>query len=422
MRRREYLAYVTASVPLAVSGCLGTQRNEDEATDAEQPRSATQTRKSETDRQELPERHNDTQQAEQEDDPADVTAEQSNEVPDAEGSWDLAFEDTFELGLLDMTTWGIGWGWGRETSTGPTTIVPDNVSITDEKLHLDGTYDEEVMAGAVNTKEKVTFGPGTYMEASIKFAHRAGFQNAFWAKPASEAWPPEIDVVEFWQENDAPEDPHTSYHFLHYPESTVPGHEASHQQRRGSHESDVDLSETFRRYGVEWQPERIVHYLDGQPIIRSTDSDVLTSMGAGAPFYLMLSMNIDNIGTADRSEPWEETMVVDWVRLWDYVPEVAENAESHYVWLRTTEGGQLATFTFRTSGGNIVLDSAENAPDYWVTQDQTGAGGSVASRTSLPGFRYDGEITAFRYNGPLEVYIDSSRVDPSSLGNTPPEE
>lgn len=343
----------------------------------------------------------------------------SNDVstlPDVDGDWDLVFEDEFDRGLLDASTWDIGWGWGRETATSPTLIIPENVRIEDDTLRLVGTHDEEgTYAGAVNTKDRVTFGPGCYFEASIRFAHRTGFQNAFWAKPNSELWPPEIDVVETWQKNDEPDDPYTTYHFLHYTDSTVPGHNVDHVSMGGTNEYEVDVSETFHTYGVEWQPDRIVHYVDGWPIIRWTNPHILTSMGTAAPFYMLLSMNIDNTGEADRSESWGEEMVIERVRLWDHVPETTDDGDQHYLWLRTADAGELATFTFRTSGGNVVLDPVEQDFGYWVTDDGTGGGGSVAARESIPGFLYDGDITAFRYNGPLEVYIDGMWVDPSTL-------
>ena len=336
-------------------------------------------------------------------------------LPDGEGNWELAFEDRFESGTLDRTNWSIGWGWGTETSTSPTSIVPENVTVADGALRLAGAHDEEgITAGAINTRNDVVFGPGSYLEASIRFARRTGFQNAFWTKPNDESWPPEIDVTEFWQADDSA-DPYTSYHNLHYSESTVPGDGTSYQSRRRTHESDTDLSERFRVYGVEWQPERIVHYIDGEPVARCTEPVILTAMGAGGQFYMMFSINIDNIGSADRSVSWGEEMVVEWVRQWDHQPATVDTDRERYLWLRSGVENELAAFTFTTSGGDVRLDSSENHSGYWVTEDGTGGGGSVLRQDSLPGFRFSGEIREFRYDGPLEVYLDDSRVDPSSL-------
>lgn len=240
--------------------------------------------------------------------------------PDVLG-WTLTFEDAFDDGSLDTQHWGVGWGWGRETSSSPTRITPDNVGVRDGALRLSGSHDEEgVQAGAINTKDAVTFGPGSYLEARIKFAGREGFLNAFWAKPNSEAWPPEIDVVELWQDGSGWDDTHLSRHHLHYSTSTIPGDASTHRNVGVSAQPGGDLTERFHVYGVEWQPDSIVHYVDGEPIEEWTDETILRAMQRGAPFYLMLSVNVDAIGDADRSEPWSEEMLVDWVRVWERDP------------------------------------------------------------------------------------------------------
>jgi len=64
-----------------------------------------------------------------------------------------------------------------------------------------------------------------------------------------------------------------------------------------------DLTESFHTYGVEWQPNRIVHFVDGQPIQEWTNPRLLAAMGAGAPFYMMFSLDINRIGEADMSIP-----------------------------------------------------------------------------------------------------------------------
>jgi len=40
-----------------------------------------------------------------------------------------------------------------------------------------------------------------------------------------------------------------------------------------------DLTESFHTYGVEWQPNRIVHFVDGQPIQEWTNPRLLAAMG-----------------------------------------------------------------------------------------------------------------------------------------------
>lgn len=231
--------------------------------------------------------------------------------------WELAFEDTFDAGSLDTTSWDVGWGWGRNTTMSPTRITPENVSVRDGRLRIRGTHDEDdILSGAINSKGKVTFGPGSYVEARIKFAGREGFQNAFWTKPNSEAWPPEIDVVELWQDGSGRTDVHESQHNLHFSRSTRPGDRSTYAKVGASHDGNGDLTEEFRRYGVHWGRDRISHFVDGERVSEFTVGPMLEAMRNGVPFYMMFSLNINNIGTADTSEPWNEEMVVDWIRVW----------------------------------------------------------------------------------------------------------
>lgn len=241
--------------------------------------------------------------------------------PSPLSNWYLVFEDRFEGDTLDTSHWSVGWGWGQNTTTSNTYIVSENVVVTDGTLRLRGTHDgTDVLSGAVNTKNKVTFGPGSYVEAKVKFAGRRGFNNAVWSKPNSEKWPPEIDVVELWDNGYGWADRHLSRHHLHYSTSMIPGDNSTERDISTAYAPGDDLTKNFHIYGVEWQTDHISYYVDGMNIGRFTNKTMLTAMRRGAPFYLMASLNINNIGTAEIDESWGEEMVLDWIRVWDYTP------------------------------------------------------------------------------------------------------
>ncbi|MFC7095832.1 glycoside hydrolase family 16 protein [Halobaculum marinum] len=331
--------------------------------------------------------------------------------PDPE-KWTLAFEDTFDGGTLDTDNWEIGWGWGRNTSISEARIVDENVTVRDGRLVLSGGHDgSEVSTGGVNTKNKVTFGPGSYLEAKIRFADREGFHNAFWSKPNSEAWPPEIDVVEQWHDEDSPAPTRQSHHHLHYPTSAEPGDDDTHENIGVRYEPGDDITENFHVYGAEWRSDHVTHYVDRERVRRWTDETMLESMANGAPFYMMVNLHINSIGSADMDEEWTEVMEVEWVRLWR---TTLSQTDRRYFWARSS-GEEPAKFAFRTDGGAIELDTEDPSVDYWVSQDGTTAGGTAPRASSLPGFWFEGEVVDFAYEGPIEVFIDNEHRDPDSL-------
>lgn len=230
----------------------------------------------------------------------------------------LAVEDRFDSRSIDTANWEVGWGWGKTTRNSPTRVTAENVRVRDDRLHLKGTHEgDEILSGGVNTRNKVTVGPGSYFEARIKFPDRVGFLPAFWAKPNDETWPPEIDVVELFQKGNGKDDTHQSHHYLHYSKSTTPGDRSTYEGTGKSFEPGDDLTENFHVYGVEWQTDRVVHYVDGEEVMTTTDSNILQALNKAAPFYLLCSLEIDKIGTADKSESWGESMAIDWVRVWE---------------------------------------------------------------------------------------------------------
>ncbi|WP_227132768.1 glycoside hydrolase family 16 protein [Halorubellus salinus] len=301
-----------------------------------------------------------------------------------------------------------------------------HVNVRDSMLVLTASHEDwesngVLYAGNVHSKDKVTVEPPVYFEARCNFIQGVGWQNAFWSKPNDEAWPPEIDVVEYLQPSASRAD--ESSHNLHYAASGIPGDSSTHRSVNGSHEYSSESEwpgNTFHVYGVEWREDAIRHYVDGQLVEETTDPDVLESFNRGGPEYLMLSLNLDNVGTTDKSVSWEgREYLTDWVRVWDYTPDSSDGgdtdtSESHYVWVRSANGEE-ATFAFRAGDGNIRLDDSGQEADYWIADDGMTAGGSVARTSSLPGFRIDGPITDLAYDGPLEIYVDDQQVDPDTL-------
>ena len=113
-----------------------------------------------------------------------------------------------------------------------------------------------------------------YFEMRAKLPEGKGLWPAFWLLPTAPTWPPEIDALEgFGGTNSRGEGGASSYHWGEISSQagasngdwvTVPG---------------VNFYQEFHTFGVDWQPDYITYYLDGQQVGRvATPSDMHQQM------------------------------------------------------------------------------------------------------------------------------------------------
>jgi beta-glucanase (GH16 family) len=347
-----------------------------------------------------------------------TTAQMTDGGPPNADAWELAFEDTFTGNSLNTESWEIGFGWGTETNNSAESISADHVTVADDQLHITASPENGVEAGCINTKDRVTVSPGTYIEARLRPPKRTGFLPAFWAKPNSEAWPPELDFFELFQDGSGSDDWTTAHYNVHYSSSGEPGDGSTHESDPTNHDVGSDLTTAFHVYGCKWLSDRVEWYFDGQKVGESTDATAMDALERGAPFYLMLNIHVDKIGTTDRTETWDEELTVDWVRLWNQsgdggTKETTTDAETgtRYFWARSGDGNTVS-FEFEVSAGNVRIHSDDTDVDYWVTDDGTIGGGTTDKTSGLPGFWFDGDIERLEYDGELDLFIDDEAVDP----------
>jgi beta-glucanase (GH16 family) len=349
-------------------------------------------------------------------------------------NWRLAFEDTFEGDSLDTSKWEVGYGWGDQFADSPSKVNEEAVEVRDGRLRLSierapAAFEKPFHSGKVNTSgvpNGFTFGPGTYLEVRMRTGNLPGANNAFWSKPADEAWPPEIDVAEVpIGTEQARLNVGRSIHNVHYSTSGRAGDENSYEKINvATHRLDSGTYQrSFHTFGCLWRRNRIAHYLDGRLLGETRNRKALTACANGTPFYMLLGTRIaaDWLGVPDTLSGFDTTMQVEWVRTYEFAPNSANRGGSgsgdgeRYLWVRSVDGGR-ATYAFEASGGSVELDESGDVPGFWVADDGRTAGGIVSERRSIPGFRYSGEITDFQYSGSPEVFIDGQPVDPALLG------
>lgn len=262
---------------------------------------------------------------------ANTVSADTNGGPENPADWRLVFEDEFDAGTLDTATWNVGFGWGMTSNNDDADVSEDNVVVDDGALRLRCTHDGSgpggVYQGAINTRDTESFGPGHYFEARMQMPGRTGLLPAFWAKPDSEAWPPEIDFVELFQTGEDTQSDRQTVHFnVHWSTSNRVGDTSTHTNDGLTHDEGVDLTETFNTYGCAWHEDRLEFYCNGTHVGTQDEGAMMNAVSAGAPFYMMFTCHVNRFGTPDYTDSWEEELVVDWCRVWEHTPEDESSA------------------------------------------------------------------------------------------------
>jgi beta-glucanase (GH16 family) len=319
--------------------------------------------------------------------------------PPVGSAWKLTFSDEFEGTGLDGSKWDFGFGWGTNSGAFSEINRPGNVFLEDSMLVIrvdTMSGNTGWWSGAINTKYHFSQMKG-YFEARIRAAEGNGLLSAFWGKPVTEDWPPEIDFVEILGKNNARD----AFFTVHY----LPGH----LQSGGQWTSPGPLSEDFHIYGLEWGDSEFVWYVDG--VVRRRSSDGYASItGFGEPFYIMLNVHVKCkdggcqawTGVPDETNIWPARMEVDWVRVYepDYsISTSITNIQSGHVF----EPGVPVDLEAVAENSSGSIEKVE----LYVDEEKAGITGQFPFRfTWLPAARG-------RYALHTMAYSDSSASNPS---------
>jgi beta-glucanase (GH16 family) len=224
------------------------------------------------------------------------------------GLWIPTFVDEFDGTAVDPSKWSNGFGWGDTAGNFQAWCDPAaNVVVhgalvqwVDQIPHGDKPYS----GACLHTKNTFSQLYG-YWEARIRVPYGRGLWSAFWGKPASEEWPPELDVEEIGGAA-----PGTVIMSAHWRDET--GHRMTNQRYQGA-----GFSDDFHVFGAEWSPEGTIWYVDGVERARITDG--AAEMAAKGPFYALLNMQVGLGGAiaADATTPFPAYQLVDYVRIWE---------------------------------------------------------------------------------------------------------
>ncbi len=252
---------------------------------------------------------------------------------------------------------------------------PDNIQVKDGKLIIkpiqsqDENGNKTYTSGRVNTQGKHDFTYGLF-EARAKVPAGKGYLPAFWMMPTNEnlygQWPKcgEIDIMEVMgHETDK------VYGTIHY------GNPHGQRQTTKKLASDIaDFASEYHDFAVEWEPGKIVWYVDGYKFHEANDWYSATP-GQGTvsypapfdqPFYMILNLAV---GGSWVGYPDETTTYDDQEYAIDYV-KVSRKSNDYYENILNTLQKPVKAPVVEPADGKYVKNG-----DFAVAEDLTSATG-----------------------------------------------
>ena len=221
------------------------------------------------------------------------------------GPWVLTFSDEFDGRAVDRSKWAEGLGWGRSAAGTYGWCDPaDNVvggGVLLQRIERRPQGGKPFSVGCLHTRHRFSQQYG-YWEARMSVAGCPGARGAFWAKPADESWPPELDVVEIHGDQ-----PHIARLTVHWWEG------GAHEHSQGRF-TGPDFSGGFHVFGAQWTPHETIWYVDG--VERRRTRSGAPFMNDNGPFYTILNIELYRPDSSCGKVAYTSRQFVDYVRIW----------------------------------------------------------------------------------------------------------
>jgi len=210
----------------------------------------------------------------------------------------LIFNEEFSGDQLDPDTWSTEYRWGRTNEPELQYYSPDALQVSDGILHIIADKRQmegmDYTSGLIASYDRFTFTYG-YLEMRAKIPAGRGLWPAFWMHLNDDDKSGEIDVFEFLGHE--PNIIHMSYHFPELQEFWFNG---------------PDYSQDYHTYAVDWQPDKIVWYVDGVERARTTTEI------PNEPMYILANLAVggDWPGSPDRNTQFPAHFDIDYIRIY----------------------------------------------------------------------------------------------------------
>lgn len=276
-------------------------------------------------------------------------------TPALAGQWNLTFNDNFNS--IDPNTWTNGeYYWDGNAGT-QATFVPSAATTSNGILSLTATR----QATTANNGTTMPYSSGLlttdgiqgetpvgfdftygYVETRAEMAPGYGTWSAFWMLPVSHQDDYEIDLFENLGKN-----PTTFQGFDHdWPNF---GTSAIKQM-------PFDLTSGYHTYGLDWEPNSVTWYVDGQVVKTYTNKYIVPSQA----MYFIMNLDMGGwAGDVNSSSPQTTSWNTDYIRVWQHPGDQSQSASTTAVAASQNPAavGQPITLTATVapSGPNVGL-------------------------------------------------------------------
>ena len=154
-----------------------------------------------------------------------------------------------------------------------------------------------------------------YYECCMKVPRGRGMWPAFWLNPQDGTWPPEIDILEIV--NNGRDTTRASFHYLHN-EKDQPATITSKLNKWGAYLAKFDYAEDFHTFAVEWTPDTVTHYVDGEAIVSRKFHWTHNNGKDGGPAHILLNLAVGGKWPEDPQSvsDFPAELAVKSIRVW----------------------------------------------------------------------------------------------------------
>lgn len=311
------------------------------------------------------------------------------QIPDVPG-WQLSFHDEFDGTSLNNTFWE---ALNRQDSYNNEKQYyrPEQVAVADGNLQITATNEplanKQYRSGIITSRS--LYGTGRF-EARIDLPTTQGMWPAFWLNANQVSWPQggEIDIME--NRGSQPNLTSSAFHWQKNPGPCCGNwHYVYHEYTASEGGNPVDFHAGFHTYAVEWEATQIRYYVDGNLHFTVDENSDMSDANFTTAKNVILNLAVggDFGGDPNGSTVFPQTMLVDYVRVWqpqtglagDYNGDGAVNAADYTVWRNSNGQSGIALPADGSGNGTVGPEDYDVWKANFVGQAPPGGGSSSIS-------------------------------------------